>query len=275
MGVKRVVFDCETVGPNDPEILAGIAEGLKDEEPPTQVRRGGEAWDVLEELGASEYYAELKKGKTEYLEEIWPQEATLAARLKIAVRKMALDPLFARVVTIGVAEDDGAPYGLTVAGDDAESERYVLERFAARVNEVAGSETVWIGHNVIGYDIPLLISRMRFHEIDPPAHFPWWARGRMRGGRVFDTMREVATSQPFTSADKASLSLGCGLVKVIEWQGEPMNGKRVADAYEAGELDLIERYCLADVAATRRMAERMTYGWRLMDFDGVLVSHRF
>jgi len=260
---KRIVLDVETVGPRgDEQIEKLFEENLRASEPPVSVRRGSKDAEALERAEYWDYYQELKKGKGEWLAENWNSGVVLEKRVEVALEAAATDPLLAVPIVIAVAIDDN-PVGVT-STEERGTERELIDYIASFLNEHAGPDTVWIGHNSDSFDLPLLVTRWRRLGILPPAWFPEWRYGRIRGA-TFDTMKESASKTPFVSAQTAAIAHGLDGFKVTMWGDAPMDGSRVAEAHKAGEWALIREYCRADVEATRELARVMTFGWRWLD----------
>ena len=146
-------------------------------------------------------------------------------------------------------------------------ERGGLSCLARVWDELAGADTVWAGHNVIGYDLAVLLNRWRRYGIRPPEHFPKYVNGRWIG-RVYDTMYRTPckNGMGFVSQDRVMDALGIPNVGYA-WGGAPMTGARVGAAYEAGEYGVIEEYCATDVRAQRALRRVMTCGGTWGTYD--------
>lgn len=189
------------------------------------------------------------------LKERWDTPEGERARVLEAVAKTGLDVVRAEVLCVAVATMDSGPDVLD-GTDPAKGERRVMAKLAEALWE-CGPETIWVGHNHARYDLPLFLNRWRAHGITPPPHYPRWTGSRWIG-RVYDTMQHVPSGNGFVS-----MAAACALVgiegKSVSWLGEPMNGARVAAAWDAGEYDLICEYCAQDVADNRALFRRLTF----------------
>lgn len=191
----------------------------------------------------------------------WDTSAARQARADEAVGSTSVDVTLAEVVCICA----GAPGGeaeFTCSGDD---EVATLHRAADWLDNVAGPDTVWAGHNIAGFDLSILLNRWRRFGIRPPRHFPVYAGGRWRG-RVFDTMTRIPSRSGFVSLEEA-----CRMHRVpmrdVMWRGDAVDGSRVGALVDAGEWTVLEVYCGEDVAAEGRLYEALTLGGAWGCFD--------
>lgn len=192
------------------------------------------------------------------LKDEWDTPEAEALRGAEAVAKTALDPMLATVLCVAWRADDDE--AVTAVWCDDEEEAAGLLQLAEEWEALAGPETLWVGHNIEGFDLPVLLGAWNRHDIEPPAWFPRLYRGRWQG-RIYDTMAMTPNNRAgFVSLDALSGALGLSPAKSIEWDGEPMDGSRVGLAFEAGEYALLQDYCLADVAAEQAVFLRLTHG---------------
>lgn len=193
----------------------------------------------------------------------WDTESARDARVQEALAKTSLDVLLAEVLCVCWSTDE-AHYrvdGMTEDQDEA------LRSLAEMWDEQAGPETIWIGHNIERFDMPILLNRWRRYHITPPEHFPRYHNGRWRG-RIYDTMQmaPVQNGLGFVSCDALCQAYGV-TPKWVDWDGEPMDGSRVGEAYQAGQYDLILEYCDADVDTEHRLYMAMTGNDKWGTFD--------
>lgn len=209
---------------------------------------------VLAEIAHKALSARPAQNTAKTLKERWDTPEGERARVLDAVAKTGLDVVRAEVLCVAVATMGAGPDVIT--GMSEGGERTAMARLAEVLSE-CGPETIWVGHNHARYDLPLFLNRWRAHGIRPPEHYPRWTGSRWLG-RVYDTMQHVPSRNGFVS-----MAAACALVglegKSVAWLGEPMSGARVADAYDAGEYDLICEYCAQDVADTRELFKRLTF----------------
>lgn len=234
---RLLVIDIETVRTRNPRIIERIAQEAMDKRPASNTKK------------------ELKIA--------WDTEAAREARAAEALAKTAVDPLLAEPVIVScMTETDETPQSRSLAPGD----RAGLCMVSLWLNDLAGPETVWIGHNLCHFDLAVLLNAWRRARVTPPEEFPVYTNGRWRG-RVFDTMLRCPSNTPFVSLAAACEAYGIEDAKTIMWQGEPMNGSRVGDAYDAGEEQMLLEYCEADVRATHELYMAMTDDDRWGTFD--------
>lgn len=208
------------------------------------------------------------------LKEVWDKSESVAARKDEAYRKTALDPLAAEILVVCCAvvpPEEQEPFEIVADAmrNTLKKSAVVLpsdnflEALADTLNQLAGPETIWCGHNALGFDLPMLLNAWRRAGVCPPEHFPVFDAGRWRG-RTYDTMRRTpcANGLGFVGLETACRAFGLPPVKSIEWRGEPMTGARVYDAFLAGEFDLLVEYCLSDTRATLELYRVLTAGDR-------------
>lgn len=273
MNARVCVVDIETKATADPGVIRFLREGLKDEEPPAKIDSRSKSGRALERAGLLAHYKEVKN-KTAWLEENWGAEEVLEARLAEEIEGTAVDPLFAEVIVAAFSFDEGEVHVISQTpemegrGDSfVKTERELLADLSTALGMGTSQETVWVGHNLAGFDVPVLMQAWRRHRLRAPVWFPSMRWGRCRG-KVFDTMVECAARTPFTSAERAAAAFGIAF-KGVDWCGTPMEGSRVGEAWAAGEIDLLREYCAADVAATRELARRMSGDWSALDRERI------
>jgi len=245
-----IVFDIETYSTRDPRMIEEIRE------------------EAISKRPAQNTAKELKIA--------WDTTEARAERGAEAVAKTALDPMLASVLCVvyrvyGLSPEPSDYFTDCMADHELRqgqhyndhahlAEGEALADLAQRWDEIAGPDTLWVGHNIEGFDLPVLLGAFLRHDIEPPAHFPRFSHGRWFGS-IYDTMCHYPNNRAgFVSLDTACRALGMPAAKSHLWQGEPMSGKRVAAAYEAGACELIIEYCAVDVAAEARVFERLTNG---------------
>ncbi len=202
----------------------------------------------------------------------WDSEQSQMARAREALLKTAVDVLVAEVLCCSYLAD-GKPDTIDMMEC---SEKEGLHQLSVDWDDLAGPETIWVGHNIENFDLPILLNRWRAHGIRPPHHFPVFNRGRWRG-RVFDTMQRTPCQNGlgYVSLTDVSRAYGLPPAKSREWNGHPMDGSRVADAFEAGEFQLIREYCMDDVEAQEALYQIMTCSdtWgTFLDRDDVAIQ---
>jgi len=233
---RTIVLDCETYRTREPRIVEQIQQ---------------------EAMAKRTAKSAAKAVKLE-----WDATAARYARAEEALAKTAVDVHLAEILCVCWRED-GEPGAIDAMSDDA-GEVSPLAQLAEYWDRIATAETVWVGHNIIGFDLPVLVNNWRRRGIVPPTHFPTCSNGRWRG-RIYDTMARSGAKPPC----HIQLETLCAAYNVLPparvmWGTAPLDGSRVGAAYEfgvAGYQRILE-YCAADVAATEALYRTMTLDGR-------------
>lgn len=170
-----------------------------------------------------------------------------AAEGEKAWLKTSFDGALGHACVIGFAIGDGAPKSYQREHHDEKT--LLLDFFSAVVD--IGPAVTFVGHNLIGFDLPFLWKRAMIHGIKPPAHFP--RNPKPWSELVVDTMLLWDGQQ----------RAGGSMDRICKLMGIPgkgdMDGSKVWPMYQAGELTSIASYCKDDVERTRAMHKRMTF----------------
>lgn len=235
MKARLLVIDVETYRTRNEVVAARIEQEAIEKEPANNTKR------------------ELK--------EVWNTEIARAMRAREAVAKTACDPLLAEPICVCWMTESGEPCGVVI--NDAQD----LLNARDELEALAGPETIWIGHNIAGFDLGVLFNAWTRNQIQPPEHFPMW-HGRYWSGRVFDTMLRTPNRNGLglISLDDACAAYGIEVVET-DWDGAPMDGSRVGEAFEAGLRDIIFEYCKGDVATEMSLYLVLTGGDRWGTYD--------
>jgi DNA polymerase elongation subunit (family B) len=180
----------------------------------------------------------------------WMDE-NLQTEADAAHRKTALDGAFGEVFVIGYAIDDEPPKAICEA-----FERDTLSKFAQVLNDLDYDKytTELVGHNVLSFDLRFLVQRYMVNRIKPPHIIQWAARAKpWESDKVYDTMIQWAGVGNRISLDKLCMALE------IESPKSEITGANVYDYYLAGKTEEVIQYCLGDVNATRKVADRMRF----------------
>jgi len=182
----------------------------------------------------------------------WWSETGNAKRAE-AGRMTALTP-FCKIVAIGyaVGNDD-----VTVIAGSNEGE--LLRKFVGdlrmRLTHPAKGfmNPMYVGHNILSFDMPRLYQRMVINSIDPdtvriksPALIKGW------DDAYFDTLNV------FAGRDTKGCSLGnlCNEFGIDDPMPD-MDGSKVHDLVVAGDFVTLAQYCKSDVEMTRELAKRL------------------
>lgn len=236
MTAKRVVVDLETYRTRNPLLV----EALRKEQ--------------IEKRPAQNKSKEEKNN--------WDTSAGREERIAEALAKTAVDPMRAEILCIAVGIDDRSPISINAMPDD---EFVALCEFTNLMDEEAGPETTWVGHNLQHFDLPVLLSRFRALGVNPPNHFPSW-QGRYWAGRVYDTMLRTPNTNGLglVSLEDACQAYGIPSSKTkfcLEDEAHtPLHGGTVRLAFERKEYAAIQRYAEEDIAVTRDLYLVQTFG---------------
>jgi hypothetical protein len=218
---RLIVLDIETYRTRVPEIVLRIEREAIEKQPAQNVAKA--------------------------VKDSWDTEASRDRRAKEALSKTALNVLLAEPLCVCWRADGAASDVSTMTQDDGVEEK-ALRLLVETWNEQAGPDTIWVGHNIHNFDLSVLLNRWRRFGIRPPEHFPQFSNGRWYG-RTWDTMRRTPCDSGLGLVSLKTVCEAYGIegAKSTFWRGEPIDGARVSDVYEAGEYDLILDYCRQDV----------------------------
>ncbi len=233
----RIFIDIETAPTADPaaieEIVAGIA-------PPSNYTKADtiqQWWDT--------------KGETAKVE---------------AIGKTALDAGLGSIIAIGIATDDYDPVVLDRDPDtdtDAGLLRVAFDHVeqlliaATPVSPTDGErlfkpEPYFVGHNV-AFDLGFIWRRAAINGITPPFAIP--SPDEIRHGKnCFCTMQAWAGYGQRISLSRLTRALRLPDPKQNE---ESISGANAWQFWGRGELDVMQRYCSADVMAARSIFHRL------------------
>lgn len=219
----NIILDIETVPTQDPKVIAEIAASIQ---PPGNISRP-------ETIAA------------------WEREKKPTA-IAEAVHRTSLDGALGEIVVIGWALNDGEVQTLSRQPDDPRGP--MLRDFFNRVylDTPDNEEITWIGHNARDFDLRFLYQQAVILNVKPPFALPHNARPG--DPRVYDTMTEWAGYRDHISLDRLCHALG------LPGKPDGMTGAQVWDYVQAGRLDDVVAYCRNDVAQTREVWGRMTFG---------------
>ena len=164
-----------------------------------------------------------------------------------AWRKTSFDGGYGSICVIGYAIDD-QPAKTIIVDDEAGA----LVSFWADVTSAMkspGEAPEWIGHNLLGFDLPFLWKRTVVHSLPLRKFIPKDARHG--AGRAFCTMQAWAGYKDRISLDSLAKILGLPSHK------DNFDGSMVYDAWMAGEKQKVADYCRADVNLTRDIYRRI------------------
>ncbi len=111
----------------------------------------------------------------------------------------------------------------------------------------------FIGFNVFDFDFRFIYQRSVILGVKPSKYLSF---ARYKDFPIYDVMYEWGkwNMQSKISLDTLAKALG-----IPSSKGGEVEGKDVAKAYEDGKIDLICKYCEADVEVTRKIYNRMNF----------------
>jgi len=176
----------------------------------------------------------------------------------------SFDGSFGRILCIAYAiNDEGV---MIICNPD--NEKKILEDFWF----IAGQCDLFIGHNVMDFDLRFILQRSIILEVKPSwnrfqelGKKPWEISKYLSFARynnlpIFDTMHEWGNwgnSRDKVSLEHLAIALGIPTPK------DGIDGSRIYEFYKAGKVKEICDYCMRDVEATRAIYKRMTFQEKL------------
>jgi hypothetical protein len=167
-------------------------------------------------------------------------------------RKTSFDGAVGHICVIGYAVDDGPSMALH-SQDWLEHEADLLRAFYAAVDAICqkhpNERPVFIGHNLVEFDLRFLFQRSVVLGVKPSRHIPFSAKPW--DDCVYDTMIRWG-ARAGGSLNKITKALGLG------GKGD-LDGSMVWDYVRDGRILEVARYCEKDVELTRALYRRMTF----------------
>lgn len=160
--------------------------------------------------------------------------------------KTSFDGAYGRILCIGYAVDDDETSILYNEND----EKKTLQQFW----DLAQSADLFIGHNVMDFDLRFIFQRSIINGVRPPQNLINLPFARYRNNPIFDTMKEWAKwSNNSVGLEHLALALGIPSPK------DGIDGSQVWDFYKAGKVEEILKYCQKDVETTRAVYKKMVF----------------
>ena len=178
------------------------------------------------------------------LEENGLLEAQMQLNEPDLIKKLSLSAATAKVVCLCYAIEPPADSPVQVL-DGEETE--IIKNFWKLALEC----NLFVGHNILDFDLRFLYQRSIIHQIKPSRDLPF---ARFRNAPIFDTMHEWSKwGREHASLDMLSRALSIPSPK------ETLDGSKVYPYYRAGKLAEIIDYCKCDVASVRQVYRRLTF----------------
>lgn len=153
-------------------------------------------------------------------------------------------------IDFGVEQEQGERvFGIDAEGQE-QDEKESLRAFLDYLKDFDPETDELVGHNLIGFDLPFIFQRCLVHCLSAK---PLVDLGEYRVRGVFDTMHHWwLGARRNVSLDDVAWALGIESSKTAT-----VEGSKVFDLYQAGNLEEIREYNLNDVRVTRKVYERM------------------
>jgi hypothetical protein len=192
------------------------------------------------------------------ISELGPSEAEIDVEVEKRFRDLALRGEWGRLLCVGlVIEEDGGVKHCGVLGRDRETRRFHLDE--ARTlrsfwHLVAGfreGQDLFIGHNLLDFDLLFLYKRSCIHGLRPSVNLSF---RRYQSQPIFDTMWEWTKWHQKISLHELALALGMPSPKE-----SGVDGLGIYDLYQQGRHEEIAQYCMLDVKCAREVFYRLQY----------------
>lgn len=212
--MKKIIIDCETI----PDERPNVREYFSDVSPPAQMKKA-------ETIAA------------------WERDDKPAA-IDAQIRKLAVNPWFAQMVTIGVMDTDDSATVVTFTGGESEILKNFFSWLADTLGKTQGG-VQYIGHCIL-FDLRVIAARSVVNDVRQTIRLPHDAKPW--SDRIYDTAMYLC-DRP-VSMDDMCVALG------IKGKGD-FGGAMVYDAYMRGEIERIAEYCAGDVRRTLEIYQRL------------------
>lgn len=167
--------------------------------------------------------------------------------------RCSFDGALNHIVCIGLHIEGLKPVTFSGEGENAMKDELLLNSEFFNYLDENISQTfeapIWVGHNIIGFDLKIIKQRSMVLNLQPHACIPF--NSKPWDMNPFDTMVRWDNKNS-VSLDKISKAFG------FEGKGD-VSGKDVYPMWKAGKIKEICEYCAEDVSLTRKVYHRMTY----------------
>jgi hypothetical protein len=199
-----------------------------------------------------EIYAEQGPG------ELGPGEAEIEVEVERRFRDLALRGEWGRLLCIGLMiEEEGVVKHYGALGRDRQTRQFHLDeartlrsfwRLVAGFHE---GQDLFIGHNLLDFDMLFLYKRSCIHGVRPSVNLSF---KRFQPRPVFDTMWEWTKWRKAISLHELAQALGIPSPKE-----SGVDGLGIYDLYQQGRHEEIAQYCMLDVKCARAVFYRLQY----------------
>ena len=223
----NIYIDIETLPTTDAEVIAEIAASIK---PPANY------------------------SKPETIAK-WMEENKEQA-VKESVHKTGFSGLYGRIACVCYAFDDSKVYAVSDS-----DEKTLLENLYSHIYDmtstlahhgVVETAATFIGHNLVGFDLPFLKHRSIINQVKPPLSVRKAFDAKPWSNEVSDTMLMWSSDkEKRASMDKLCKAFG------IPGKGD-FDGSMVAETWPINPQKVID-YCIQDVIRTREIYKRLMF----------------
>jgi hypothetical protein len=169
-----------------------------------------------------------------------------------AWRKTSFDGALGHICVVGLAFDDEPPISLYSENWHQDEAAILAELFGTlnkRIAEHPNVRPMFIGHNLVEFDLRFLFQRCVVLGVKPSRYVPFSAKPW--DDSVYDTMVKWG-ARAGGSLNKITKALGLG------GKGD-IDGSKVWDYVRDGRIAEVAEYCKHDVELTRQLYKRMTF----------------
>ncbi len=180
------------------------------------------------------------------------KRAEITAGAEEKYLRCSFDGAANHIICIGVQLDDESPVAFTGPGKDAVAEeKAIITQFFDYLRERVKmhKQPIFIGHNIVGFDLKIIKQRCIVLGVCPPVFFP--LNARPWDSNPFDTMAQ------WDAKNMVSLNKICKALGLPPKNG--ITGENVYPMWREGKIKEIADYCLSDVAKTRAIYKRMQF----------------
>lgn len=167
-----------------------------------------------------------------------------AAEIEEKFRDTALNGNFGRILCIAYCKEPPENNPVEILKGD---EKLILKSFW----EIAADVSLFIGHNIMEFDLKFIYKRSVIHNIRPSQNLNF---ARYRNNPIYDTMREWERwGQDFIALDTLAKILG------LESSKKELDGSKVYEYFLQGKLEEIYQYCKADVEVVKKVYKKINF----------------
>jgi hypothetical protein len=183
--------------------------------------------------------------------------AQIAEKRAKALADAALDPDLCRIVAIGAWWDNEDTPRIIHCLDEGE-ERYALSDYWRTYRTIRHEHpyTVIVGSNVLGFDLPVMVRRSLYLQVE----VPMLERGKYRHRDVIDLKSLLCDDDRLAWR---SLEYYCRRF-ALDVPHDPIDGAQIPALVAAGNWDAVREHLRCDLIKTRALALRVVPNLREM-----------